>query len=409
MHFNARHGKGQVGYQAGERLTIKVNLNQVSSSQKVGNSSFNTRQVVLAMVRQLIEVAGVPDDLITFYDATRSFPDALVDPVHAEFPGVRFIGWDGGKAGRAKYTRDTANQIRWSQPLTLEVVGGNPTYLPTCVIEADYLINMTCMRGHGLAGVTMCAKNHFCSLSVDRDGQPYPWAPKGAGLHPYVAVHDHSLGDAEWGFHQRDMGTYNALVDLMGHRDLGEKTVLFMLDGLYASANQNSALKTSDRWQSAPFDNDWPSSLFFSQDGVAIESVGLDFLRSEPTAKMVYGNVDNYLHEAARADAPPSRVAYDPEGDGIPLSSLGVHEHWDNAADKRYSGNLGLAGGIELVTPQILTAVEEEYGQVTLPVQLELASYPNPFNAGTQISFVLPVRGRQNCSCATRWAGRWSC
>lgn len=393
VHFNAQHGKGQVGYQAGERLAIKVNLNQVSSGQRAGNSSFNTPQVVLAMVRQLVEEAGISDSLITFYDATRSFPDALVDPVHAAYPGVRFVGWEGGKAGRAKYTRDTATQIHWSQPLTLEKGGGNPTYLPTCVTEADYLINMACMRGHGLAGVTMCAKNHFGSLSADRDGQPYQWAPKAAGVHPYAAVHDHSLGDPEWGFHQRDMGTYNALVDLMGHRELGEKTVLFMMDNLYASADQNSALKLGDRWQSAPFDNDWPSNLFFSQDGIAIESVGLDFLRSEPSVKTVYGNVDNYLHEAARADAPPSGVVYDPEGDGIALSSLGVHEHWDNAADKRYSGNLGLAGGIELVTPQILTAVEEEYGQGTLPLQLELASYPNPFNASTHFSFVLPGEG----------------
>jgi hypothetical protein len=273
------------------------------------------------------------------------------------------------------------------------VGGGNPTYLPTCITEAEYLINMACLRGHGLAGVTLRAKNHFGSLSADRDGRPYQWAPKAAGVHPYVAVHDHSLGDPEWGFSQRDQGTYNAIVDLMGHRDLGEKTVLFMIDGLYASADQNSALKTGDRWQSTPFSNDWPSSLFFSQDGVAIESVGLDFLRSEPSVKTVYGNVDNYLHEAAQAERPPSGVVYDPEGDGTALTSLGVHEHWDNGQDKRYRGNLGLAGGIELVTPQILTAVEEEQRRGVLPFQLELSSYPNPFNAGTQLSFVLPAAG----------------
>jgi hypothetical protein len=95
-HFNARRGKGQVGYRAGERLAIKVNLNQVSAGQRAGNSSFNAPQVVLAMTRQLVEQAGVPDSLITFYDVTRSFPDALVDPVHAAFPGVRFVGWEGG-------------------------------------------------------------------------------------------------------------------------------------------------------------------------------------------------------------------------------------------------------------------------------------------------------------------------
>jgi len=31
------------------------------------------------------------------------------------------------------------------------------------------------------------------------------------------------------------------------------------------------------------------------------------------------------------------------------LGSLGVHEHWNNAADKKYSRNLGKGAGIELV------------------------------------------------------------
>ena len=44
------------------------------------------------------------------------------------------------------------------------------------------------------------------------------------------------------------------------------------------------------------------------------------------------------------------------------LASLGVHEHWNNAVDKQYSRNLGLAEGIELVKleasrpPALLTA-----------------------------------------------------
>jgi hypothetical protein len=33
--------------------------------------------------------------------------------------------------------------------------------------------------------------------------------------------------------------------------------------------------------------------------------------------------------------------------DGFP-HSLGVHEHWNNGTDKKYSGNLGKAHGIEL-------------------------------------------------------------
>jgi len=59
--------------------------------------------------------------------------------------------------------------------------------------------------------------------------------------------------------------------------------------------------------------------------------------------------VDNYLHEAALANDPPSRTFYCPDRDGVPLPSLGVHEHWNNPIDRQYSRNLGLDVGIELV------------------------------------------------------------
>jgi hypothetical protein len=145
------------------------------------------------------------------------------------------------------------------------------------------------------------------------------------------------------------MGTYNTLVDLMGHEQLGGKTMLFMIDGLYGAEDQSSE---PNRFQSAPFNNDWTSSLFVSQDGVAIDSVALDFLRNEPTVTELEEAADNYLHEAAQAGNPPSGTFYDPEGDGTSLTSLGVHEHWNNATDKQYSRNLATGEGIELVSQQ---------------------------------------------------------
>ena len=59
------------------------------------------------------------------------------------------------------------------------------------------------------------------------------------------------------------------------------------------------------------------------------------------------------MHEAALAGSAPSGTAYDPESDDVPLSSLGVHEHWNNAQEKLYSRNLGLDEGIELVALQV--------------------------------------------------------
>jgi hypothetical protein len=98
-----------------------------------------------------------------------------------------------------------------------------------------------------------------------------------------------------------------------------------------------------------PFGGAWPASILLSQDGVAIDSVGIDFLRSEWPNLADLAYCDSYLHEAARAEAPPSVSVYDPERDGTRLKSLGVHEHWNDAIHKQYSRNLGIGDGIELV------------------------------------------------------------
>jgi hypothetical protein len=43
-------------------------------------------------------------------------------------------------------------------------------------------------------------------------------------------------------------------------------------------------------------------------------------------------------------------ISYDPDNNGNPLPSLGVHEHWNNSADKQYTINLVNPSGIELVS-----------------------------------------------------------
>jgi len=175
----------------------------------------------------------------------------------------------------------------------------------------------------------------------------------------------------------RPMGSYNALVDLMGHQDLGDKTLLFMVECI-----------RYQYWSAPPFNGGPASSLFMSQDNVAIESVLIDFLGSE--GALDEGTIDNYLHEAALADNPPSGTVYDPENDGVPLERLGVHEHWNNSTDKQYTRNLGTGEGIELIkilnnTP---TVIERSNGDIPGAFTL-FANYPNPFNPSTTIRYSL--------------------
>ena len=55
-------------------------------------------------------------------------------------------------------------------------------------------------------------------------------------------------------------------------------TVLFVVDGLWGGIE---ATDMPVHWKSAPFNDDFPNSLFVSQDAVALESVCIDFLRAE--------------------------------------------------------------------------------------------------------------------------------
>jgi len=145
--------------------------------------------------------------------------------------------------------------------------------------------------------------------------------------------------------------------------------MFYMIDGLYPARNQESNVV---KWVS--FGDDWCSSIFASQDPVAIDSVGLDFMRDEPMCADVIGNPDNYLHEAALANNPPSGTFYDPERDGIRLESLGVHEHWNNLVDKQYSRNLGTGDGIELVVPS-LASVDGPIENITIGKKYDYIQY----------------------------------
>ena len=393
-HFNKVRGPGEKDYQSGEKIAIKINLNACKDHGHNSNRFYSSPHMALALLRQLVNKAGVEASDITFFDATRYVPSTIFDKCKAEFPGVVFQDWEGGD-GRRQVTRDLTTRIHWSENLTLEPDGGNPTYMPSCVSEAAYFINLGQLKGHNLAGVTLTAKNMFGAImSYPPNGQPQSSAPKNAGLHPYATVHNDFHFGGHWDFDGRDMGTYNPLVDLLGYAHLGGKTLLGIVDGLYSAPDQSTDLQTDFKFQAAPFNGDWPNSLFLSQDLIALESVCLDFLRSENSQVWVKGNVDNYLHESAMAGNPPSGFSYDPEADGKPLSSLGVHEHWNNADDKQYSRNLGTGNGIELIRTGIDTNVLQNPAKNALPEGFKLINYPNPFNAGTTIEFLPEQSGR---------------
>ncbi|MFB3777719.1 MAG: DUF362 domain-containing protein [Bryobacteraceae bacterium] len=321
--YNQTHKLSNAGYRPGEKIVLKVNSNQDRPGAWRFGAGMNSPQVFYALVHQLITEAGVKGQDITLYDASRYIGDPIFNKIRSNpdpnFQAVRFVVNERmAGSGRVPAAPDKTSPLNFSG-------SGVPTaYLPQCVTEAKYMINVALPRAHTLMGYTGSAKNQFGSIYFE--GQGFTPRP----------VHD-------WAARDLPMGSYNCLVDLIAHKHLGGKTVLYLHEFLYVSESQGGRVI---KFQS--MGDQWCSSLFASQDPVAIDSVALDFVRNEPKAKECRGKPENYLHEAALAEAPPSKTVYDPDKTGK-VASLGVHEHWNNPTEKKYSRNLGKREGIELV------------------------------------------------------------
>jgi len=338
-NFNLRRGKGDVGYTAGEKIAIKINntmcynANTSTFEQQNNNKNRidNSPQLTISLLDQLVNVVGMDEADITIGDPGRIFPNFYYNIVYPRFPNVCYLAAYGGH-GRTESTFSNV-KFYWS---TSAANGKRQDYIPRSFAEADYMINFAILKSHDSGGITVCGKNHYGSLLRNPDrtlrGQRYDYYDMHSSLPVY----------------RRGMGYYRALVDLMGHPELGGKTVLYLVDGLFAGQNWDSQ---PVKWNMAPFYDDWPSSVFVSQDPVAIDSVCCDFLQAEWDDYPHYDGADDYLHEAALADNPPSGTFYDPNNDGIGLASQGTHEHWNDSLLKQYSRNLGVGEGIELTSP----------------------------------------------------------
>lgn len=330
--LNASRGV-EGGYAAGQRVAIKCNMNGSGTFDDDADGetsmSFTNPVLLRSLLASLVEDAGVPADAVTVYDVSRIFPTAMVELcTQGGLGGVRFVGRDAVEP-------DEGAPIAWSLAFD-----GPDCHLPTCVTEADYLVNLASLKGHSY-GITLCGKNHFGSFYNGDTLRP----PQTAGLHRFVS--------------SPEMGVYSPLVDFMVDPRLGGKTVLYLPDALVCATSEGASVtREAALWQQSPFDGGFAASVFASQDPVAIDSVGVDFLTNEPAvtganARAGRPGVEGYLHEAAQVAAAPGRTA--PSGVvygaamGLAPGNLGVHEHWNNAREKLYSRNRGESEGIELV------------------------------------------------------------
>lgn len=252
-------------YQPGQKIAVKVNLNNSHSCTDADPSIDALIQPVNALVRGLTDLGVAPQD-VCVYDAVRQMPDRFVN--QSLYP-VSFFDRYNGCRTFAGFDPVPATQITFYPP---EGVLVPDEYVNLALMNATYLINMPIMKGHHpLAGVTLGFKNHFgtihdCSL-----------------LHDLVNVVNRPPA------YRTD---YNPLVDFYHSPLIGGKTVLTVGDGLLAARYYSQA---PEPWTT--FGDKVPNSLFFARDPVAVDCVMYDLLLAELGADVPEGT-NNYLRLA---------------------------------------------------------------------------------------------------------------
>jgi len=260
------------GYQAGQGIAIKVNLNNAGSCGDGDSIIDAIPQPVIALIVGLKQ-AGVREQDIWVYDAIRYITDRFRTPISSSYPGVKFYGKVCSGVTKAEFNTDpgSPSKVTFHPPSGVTVAD---EWVTEVVMDATYLINMPIVKDHGGPGVTLSFKNHFGTIQNPN------------GLHSNVGI---------TGSQYRS--DYNPLVDIYKHSAIQSKTILTVGDGLYGALGNTNV--TPGTWET--FGDDYPNSLFLYTDPVAIDCVMLDILYAEPVyhPHQSSGKVDDYLKLAA--------------------------------------------------------------------------------------------------------------
>lgn len=306
--FNRRHGKGNKGYRKGEKIAIKLNMNNATSHRdtiELNSSPF----VTLALVRTLVEDGGVRQEDIIVCEPSRAITDSIYNKVKRHYPEVTFIDHIGGDGRekceyyqeRIQYSADNGKMARG---------------IAKCIADADYVINSALLKTHKGPGVTLTGKNWYGATDIALE-----WRRN---------AHNNVSQDKKHG-----KPGYKTFVDFIAHPDMGGKCLLFLIDGTYGSRDVNGA--PHPKWRKPPFGGEWACSVIASQDALAADAVAIDIIIGEWPEFGSLNYCDEYLKEAATIPTPPSGTIYKVNGKAL-TEPLGLMEHWNNATERKYAG-----------------------------------------------------------------------
>jgi uncharacterized protein (DUF362 family) len=237
-------------YQPGQKIAVKVNLNNASCSD-TDNRIDALIEPVNALIRSLI-AAGIREEDVWVYDALRPMPSRFYS--RRQYTQARYFDSAGCADARATFNlMDDSLRVTFSHS-AMRIT----RWLTDLLYEATYVINMPIIKRHGTHPVTLGFKNHFGSLNnLGGGGDDNP--------HIYIRPTDSHYDP-----------NFSPLVDINANANIAGKTVLTMGDALFGASSVGA---TPSRW--GTFGDDAPNSLLFSRDAVAIDCVMCDLLDAE--------------------------------------------------------------------------------------------------------------------------------
>ena len=128
-YYNRTHGRGDVGYTAGEKIVIKINLNGFNNSNPDRNIN-TSPQICYAVLNQLVNVVGVAQANISIGDPNTN-PRTFLNKCKTAFPNV--IIWPGSGLPGSKNAVFVSSNGGWITPIPADAWKSQlprPTWTP---------------------------------------------------------------------------------------------------------------------------------------------------------------------------------------------------------------------------------------------------------------------------------------
>jgi uncharacterized protein (DUF362 family)/GNAT superfamily N-acetyltransferase len=276
-------------YSRGDRIVIKPNLNNTTIGYS--RAIMTSPQVIRALVESLLE-AGYPPEDITIYDvtayrdqaATSRFVELGVATVFLN-PRPGFFDKVAARAHSGPAAPDTKASIHMRKPVVDQSGKSVRCYMPKVLSQARHMINVPVFKAHQFVLQSSALKNHFGTVRFSN-----------RNTHPVILHGPH----IDW-----------HIADINANEHIRNKTRLILVDGLLGAGcfSRDEYNRMPTGWHTLP-SGKTPSSLYFSQDPVAVESVLADLIMEEQRALGYEPYSHEYLHVAENR-------------------GLGCHEHRD--------------------------------------------------------------------------------